>query len=546
MAVGFESMLATAMTLGDRDTGARVASWRQIVDILAQGGKALPEEARALALERLSVLRAGVSATERRLAAASLAGRSDDLGIAALFAADEPSVAAPFLSRLDLGDAAWQRLIPAMAPASRNILRNRRDLPQAALAMLARFAPGDLALPAGERTDEVAPAPGVTQIRDLVDRIAAYRQRIPVPALGDTGPDASDEAQDTGFRFETMADGTIDWVEGVGREAIVGLTIGEPADFGTAGVDGHAAGAWRRRAPFRDARLVVAGTGDAGGDWLITAAPLFNSHDGRFCGYRGEARRPVPGERAGGASALSGVAPDSLRQLVHELRTPLNAIQGFAEMIDKQMLGPAALRYRERARAIMIDAERLVAMVDDLDTSARLDSGRLAEEPPTEPDLAQIARTIVATHRQTLAVRGVELILRGAEDPAPVAAAMVTTERMIARLLAAALGIATPGETVTVAIVRSGAGVTCSVSRPVAIEGRDERTLLDPGYGPDGDWPEAPLLGLGFTLRLIARLASQAGGSFATHSDSFDLTLPVPPNGRATAPADLPCSPAIR
>jgi hypothetical protein len=290
-------MLATAMTLGDRDVGARVASWRQIVDILAQGGKTLPEEARALALERLSVLRTGVSVTERRLAAASLAGRSDDLGIATLFGADEPSVAAPFLSRLDLDDAAWQQLIPTMAPGSRNILRNRRDLPHAAVAVLARYAPGDLALPAAEIVEEAASAPGVTQIRDLVDRIAAYRERVPMPALGDA--EAESQGQSPGFRFETMADGTIDWVEGVQREAVVGLTIGEPADFGTAGVDGQAAGAWRRRAPFRDARLLVAGTGDAGGDWLITAVPLFNHYDGRFCGYRGEARRPAPGERAG-------------------------------------------------------------------------------------------------------------------------------------------------------------------------------------------------------------------------------------------------------
>jgi hypothetical protein len=49
-------MLATAMQLGDRDEGARVASWRQIVDILAQGGQTLPCEARSAALDRLAEL----------------------------------------------------------------------------------------------------------------------------------------------------------------------------------------------------------------------------------------------------------------------------------------------------------------------------------------------------------------------------------------------------------------------------------------------------------------------------------------------------------
>ena len=58
------------------------------------------------------------------------------------------------------------------------------------------------------------------------------------------------------------------------------------------------------------------------------------------------------------------------------------------------------------------------------------------------------------------------------------------------------------------------------------LAGRDERTLLDPDYSPDGDWPDAPLLGLGFTLRLVDRLATQAGGRLTIADDRFELVLP--------------------
>ncbi len=529
-------MLATAMRLSGDDAGARAASWRQIVDIVAQAGPNLDAGKRAAAFERLDALRDQVPLADRRMAAGSLAGRTADPVLAVMFARDLPSIAAPFLVRVALSPESWRQTIPAMPAAARNILRNRRDLPDEAIALLGSFAAADLTLPSYtgvEAAGAVAPGdgsavPGVTQIRDLVDRIAAYRQRVPQPqALAPDGAGADESGQAEAFTFETMIDGTIDWIEGAEPEAIVGMSIAETASFGIAGVDGQAAGAWRRRAPFRDARLLVAGVGGAGGDWLISAAPLFNPHDGRFCGYRGTARRPRTGERAGGPSSIGGIAPDSLRQLVHELRTPLNAIQGFAEMIDKQILGPAALRYRERARAIMAETQRLVALVDDLDTSARLDSARPPAEPAEDADLVAIAVRACAQHRATLASRDVGLVLETSAQTAHVAAPSTTVERIVSRLLAAVSAVATPGETVFASAGMQAGHMTFALARPAVLAACDEPTLLDPGYGPDGDWPDAPLLGLGFTLRLVARLATQSGGGLNILPNSFALHLPA-------------------
>ena len=134
---------------------------------------------------------------------------------------------------------------------------------------------------------------------------------------------------------------------------------------------------------------------------------------------------------------IGGIAPDSLRQLVHELRTPLNAIQGFAEMIDKQILGPAALRYRERAREILVETQRLVAMVDDLDTSARVESGRMPPEAVEDGDMVGIVARVCAQHRAALASRNVNMVVETPNFAAPVAAASPTVERIVSRLLAA-------------------------------------------------------------------------------------------------------------
>ena len=151
--------------------------------------------------------------------------------------------------------------------------------------------------------------------------------------------------------------------------------------------------------------------------------------------------------------------------------------------------------------------------------------------------MAAIAVRICAQHGATLASRDVALVLDAPTFAAPVAAATTSVERMMSRLLAAVSAVAAPGETVS-AIVGTKAGSTAfSLTRPLALAARDEPALLDPGYGPDGDWPDAPLLGLGFTLRLVARLATKAGGSLTILPDSFALHLPAPDMRAEVQPA---------
>jgi hypothetical protein len=65
-----------------------------------------------------------------------------------------------------------------------------------------------------------------------------------------------------------------------------------------------------------------------------------------------------------------------------------------------------------------------------------------------------------------------------------------------------------------------------SLDRPRAIDGLDELALLDPGYSPEGDWPAAPALGLGFALRLVRNLADAIGGTLVISERRFSLYLP--------------------
>jgi signal transduction histidine kinase len=224
------------------------------------------------------------------------------------------------------------------------------------------------------------------------------------------------------------------------------------------------------------------------------------------------------------------LAPDSLRQLIHELRTPLNAIIGFAELIEGQYMGPAGSNYRGRAAEIVGQARRLLGAVDDLDTAARIETSRF-DLTHSEVDAVALLVRLHDAYEREAGGRGARFAVQIQERLPAAAVEPPAAERMLSRLLAATIGLAQEGETINAAmrLVQQSAGpmLRLELDRPQAILGLDEIFLLHPGYSPEGDWPGAPALGLGFALRLVRKLAEAAGGSLDISDDRFALSLPA-------------------
>jgi hypothetical protein len=547
----FDDMIETVLAGGADRPGRLAASWRQLVDLLAQrrgGGQSAAAE-RAYAF--LAAHRDEVDADQRRRAAESLRGLAIDPRLLAFFAEDRPAVAAPLIGGARLSAEAWLALLPRLGPSARALLRHRRDLPEEVTRALASFGSSDLVLEGGEPRAAAAanaaaepPSPAAArseaQIRDLVARIEAYRRRREAAPPSPPAPVPEDAPEETGpvegFRWETGPEGIVQWVDGAPRGALIGQTIAAIAPRGQYGVDGQAAGAFEKRAPFRDARFSIAGEGPASGDWRISGVPCFDPQRGHFLGYRGTARRPRLDEVAhategSGGNGLYGTQfpADSLRQLIHELRTPLNAIIGFSEMIEGQYMGPAAAPYRGRATEITEQARRLLAAVDDLDTAARIEGHRL-DLLEAECDAVALVCRLHDAYERVAAQRGSRLQIEINGRLPAAAVEEGAAERMFARMLAATIGLAGDGEAIG-ATMRleplEGREMLClSIDRPAAIAGRSEADLLDPGYSPDGDWPGAPALGLGFALRLVRNLAEAAGGALRIGPRRFSLFLP--------------------
>lgn len=537
----FDDTIATVLAQPADTAARRAAQWQQLVDLLAQRRADPTSEGARLSYAMLRARRGAIDPAVRRRSARSLAGLAIDPELVAFFAEDNAAVAAPLIAGARLSDEAWLGLVPRLGPSARALLRHRQDVGPEVRRALGLFGPSDFVIdrqPEPGAEVSAATAPGSeqreSQIRELVERIEAFRRHreeggpTPAPAI----PAEPVE----GFRWETGSDGIIIWIDGAPRGPLVGQVIAAIAEPGQPGVDGQAAGAFEKRSPFRDARFCVAGEGPAAGDWRISGVPYFDPARGNFLGYRGTARRPRLDEVARGASLNgSGVfgsqlPADALRQLIHELRTPLNAILGFAEMIEGQYLGPAALPYRGQASDIMDQARRLLSAVDDLDTAARLETRRFQLEDSAVDAAALIAR-LHESYERVARQRGTELSLVIAPALPSARVEPGAAERMFSRTLAATIGLAEPGETIGLTMAASQRGkrlmVRLSVDRPRAIEGVGEAALLDPGYSPEGDWPAAPALGLGFALRLVRNLAEAVGGALVIDPERIALYLPA-------------------
>ena len=107
-----------------------------------------------------------------------------------------------------------------------------------------------------------------------------------------------------------------------------------------------------------------------------------------------------------------------LGNVSHELKTPLFHIQGYVSTLaDNATYDPELYkRYLERAE---ISIERLIRILEDLDTISQLETGELKEE--MEPfDMADLAREVVESEEVDAGKKSISLVLINDQEKMPV------------------------------------------------------------------------------------------------------------------------------
>ena len=526
----FDDRLETALRQVDDNGVSIVAKWQQLVDLLAQNPSDFDLENIAVGLVQAKQLLPQIPVDRRIACVVALAGRIRSAPLVQLLAGDVPKVAAAAIAGASLSDSQWADIVPHLPTRARGFLRNRKDIGPQTRRALATWSSADFLLKS--IPDAASAATPNTQIRDIVERIEKLRREReanepPVLPLEDVDFFGL-QPPITEIRFETDDNGTVSWVEGAPRGAIVGVDIAEPAFDTGPGPDAYGAAAFRQRMPLENARMRLCGAEVIEGDWRINASPFFDPISGRFNGYRGIFRRPTIAESA--MNPAENIRHgEQLQQLVHELRTPLGAIIGFSEIIEQQLFGPVTQDYRSLARNILDDAERLLAGFEDLATAAKIDAGHFSVTPGVT-DCDWLAMRLADRLQALSELLKVNLNLVQAHPVRPFAIENELAERIFSRLLSAVIIGCEAGEELD-GRFRTELGAMAKnrfiLTLPIKLRSKGEEELFGSGPDTQGSGEDTPLLGLGFSLRLVRSLAHNVGGELRFHNGALILSLPA-------------------
>lgn len=217
----------------------------------------------------------------------------------------------------------------------------------------------------------------------------------------------------------------------------------------------------------------------------------------------------------------------------HELRTPLTAIVGYAQTIHRsgQQLAPEVLE--GIADRLVVNTERLQAMVVDLLEVDRLlqGLGALHAEPV---DLAELVSHLVASiEDEGRSGDGVGSPIEVVGEPVPVHVDVAKVERMLQHAIHNAIHHGGGVTAITVRVRHEAAVARICIEDdgrgfPEALLGR----LFDP-FVQDAAAAQRPSPGLGIGLTLVAQFAALHGGSAVaenrvTGGARLTIDLPLP------------------
>ena len=491
---------------------------------------------------------------------------------------DRASDPARLLARLGVGDSPLplpEGYAPiGLAPLLRVVSQGAAHTLAAEAAWVSRPASSPTASPASSPGNSPALPSRVDEdvqgISAIVRRIEAFRRnRAASAARNEAGQDADSAHPQLPFADDfappalVAIDITLDPAgEIVGAEGgAAAMLIGHRPFTADRRLPAHCDPstllATRQRRPVREGRVSLEGAPAIAGDWRIDAVPCFDPASRMFTGWRARLRRPQliaepsdlalrrtpgPANDDGQDDTLQSAIPaigsplrrarassdtdDRLRQLLHELKTPINAIQGFAELIQQEVLGTVAHQYRGYAASIVADAATMLAQFEAIDQLVRLESGRQPIEPG-ETDARHALTTLVDRLAPLFDQREASLAFQPGDEPLPLAIAPEAFEAMIWRLLSTIAAASVPGERLSLRQGRQGDTMRLVARLPAALTTKAGALRDGTPATITANAAGGLLLGRDFALRLLEAEARAAGGAVRRSELFLTLLLPL-------------------
>lgn len=228
------------------------------------------------------------------------------------------------------------------------------------------------------------------------------------------------------------------------------------------------------------------------------------------------------------AEAATRAKSEFLANMSHELRTPMNAIIGFTKLVMRRSQAVLPPRQYENLDKILISAEHLLTLINDILDLAKIEAGRM-EVRPVSFALEALVDTCLHTVEPLVKTERVRLVKQCEPALPPLSTDQDKVKQILMNLLSNAVKFTTAGSItitarhqdgqVTVAVADTGTGIPTTALEHIFEEFRQ----VDSGIHTYG--------GTGLGLSISRRLATLLGGDITVQStvgvgSTFTLILP--------------------
>ena len=219
-----------------------------------------------------------------------------------------------------------------------------------------------------------------------------------------------------------------------------------------------------------------------------------------------------------------------LANMSHELRTPMNAIIGFTRLVMRRSQEILPQRQYENLEKILISAEHLLTLINDILDLSKIEAGRM-EVHPVSFRLEALVDVCLHTLEPMVQSERIRLVKEIDAALPPLATDQDKVQQILMNLLSNAVKFTTAGTItitarhsngeITMAVTDTGIGVPAAALEHIFEEFRQVNSSTTRQYG-----------GTGLGLSISRRLAQLLGGDITVQSavgvgSTFTVTLPL-------------------
>lgn len=241
-------------------------------------------------------------------------------------------------------------------------------------------------------------------------------------------------------------------------------------------------------------------------------------------------------ERTEALEAADKLKTEFLANMSYELRSPLTSISGFAEMLQKQYVGPLNDIQKDYIGGIYQSAQQLAALISDIIDLATVEAGYIKMEM-TEFDIRPTIDNVIALLSERMKLKDVTMTVSVASDIVTMEADETRVKQIIGNLISNAVKTTKAKGHIVIDVnytmlgdgARGPIGITVRDDGP-GIEPERQAHLFDPFF--HGSLKQGADAALG--LSLVKRFVELHGGEVSVESEagkgtSVRCTFPVRP-----------------